>query len=66
MIDATIRGLAGTVLVYKIAGALAQEGAELDEVHSIAEWVASNVVTIGASLGHVHVSYSTLDVGIPN
>ncbi|KAG2011840.1 dihydroxyacetone kinase 1, variant 3 [Coprinopsis cinerea AmutBmut pab1-1] len=49
------RGLAGTVLVYKIAGALAQKGASLDEVHQLAEWVASNVVTIGASLGHVHV-----------
>ncbi|KAH6915961.1 dihydroxyacetone kinase 1 [Coprinopsis sp. MPI-PUGE-AT-0042] len=49
------RGLAGTVLVYKIAGALAEAGAQLDEVHGIAEWVANNVVTIGASLGHVHV-----------
>ena len=43
-------------MVYKIAGALAQEGAPLDDVHGVAEWVANNVVTIGASLGHVHVS----------
>lgn len=57
VLDATvIRGLAGTVLVYKIAGALAEAGAQLGEVHDIAEWVANNVVTIGASLGHVHVS----------
>jgi len=50
------RGLAGTVLVYKIAGALAYRGGSLSEVHQLAEWVSQNIVTIGASLGHVHVS----------
>ncbi|KAF9006083.1 Dak1 domain-containing protein [Cyathus striatus] len=49
------RGLAGTVLVYKIAGALAERGASLSDVHNVAEWVAGNLVTIGASLGHTHV-----------
>ncbi|KAI0644200.1 dihydroxyacetone kinase [Trametes meyenii] len=49
------RGLAGTVLVYKIAGALAKRGASLDEVYSTAEWVASNVGTIGVGLEHCHV-----------
>ncbi|RXW21663.1 hypothetical protein EST38_g4183 [Candolleomyces aberdarensis] len=49
------RGLAGTVLVYKIAGALAHRGASLDDVHNVAVWTSQNVATIGASLGHVHV-----------
>ncbi|TEB29146.1 dihydroxyacetone kinase 1 [Coprinellus micaceus] len=49
------RGLAGTVLVYKIAGALAARGASLDDVHRTAAWVSENVATVGASLGHVHV-----------
>lgn len=50
------RGLAGTVLVYKLAGALANRGASLDEVHSIAQWVASRLGTIGVGLEHCHVS----------
>ncbi|KAI0788772.1 dihydroxyacetone kinase [Abortiporus biennis] len=49
------RGLAGTVLVYKIAGALANRGASLEEVHSVAQWVASRVGTIGVGLEHCHV-----------
>ncbi|GBE86465.1 Dihydroxyacetone kinase 1 [Sparassis crispa] len=49
------RGLAGTVLVYKIAGALAKRGASLDEVYSVAQWVASRTGTIGVSLEHCHV-----------
>jgi len=49
------RGLAGTVLVYKIAGALARSGASLEQVYSIAQWVASRIGTIGVSLEHCHV-----------
>ncbi|EKM81723.1 hypothetical protein AGABI1DRAFT_90110 [Agaricus bisporus var. burnettii JB137-S8] len=49
------RGLAGTVLVYKIAGALAHRGGSLDEVYKIAEWTSQNIATVGTSLGHVHV-----------
>ncbi|KAG6908783.1 hypothetical protein DXG01_003312 [Tephrocybe rancida] len=49
------RGLAGTVLVYKIAGALANRGGSLDDVYNIAQWVASNVGTIGVGLDHCHV-----------
>ncbi|KAF9530487.1 dihydroxyacetone kinase [Crepidotus variabilis] len=49
------RGLAGTVLVYKVAGALAQSGASLNEVYEIATWVAGRLATIGVSLGHTHV-----------
>ncbi|CAL1715006.1 unnamed protein product [Somion occarium] len=49
------RGLAGTVLVYKIAGALAHRGASLEEVYDIAQWVASRIGTIGVGLEHCHV-----------
>ncbi|KAF8887292.1 dihydroxyacetone kinase 1 [Infundibulicybe gibba] len=49
------RGLAGTVLVYKIAGALAERGGSLDAVYNISQWVASNIVTIGVGLEHCHV-----------
>lgn len=51
-----IRGLAGTVLVYKIAGALAQRGGSLDDVYNIAQWVSSNIATVGVGLEHCHVS----------
>jgi dihydroxyacetone kinase len=49
------RGIAGTVLVQKIAGALAQSGAELDEVFEVTKLISENIVSIGASLAHVHV-----------
>ncbi|KAM0698247.1 hypothetical protein Q7P36_001712 [Cladosporium allicinum] len=49
------RGIAGTVLVQKIAGALAATGASLQEVHKVAKEVADNTVSIGSSLSHVHV-----------
>ncbi|KAI8292273.1 Dihydroxyacetone kinase 1 [Colletotrichum sp. SAR11_240] len=49
------RGLAGTVIVQKIASALAAQGHDLSEVHNIASQVAENLVTVGASLSHVHV-----------
>ncbi|KAI5235697.1 dihydroxyacetone kinase [Aureobasidium subglaciale] len=49
------RGIAGTVLVQKIAGALAATGASLKEVHHVAKLAADNIVSIGSSLSHVHV-----------
>ena len=49
------RGIAGTVLVQKIAGGLAATGASLKDVHSVAQLTADNVVSIGSSLSHVHV-----------
>lgn len=49
------RGVAGTVLVVKIAGALAKRGYKLDEVAKVARLVAGNLVSVGASLGRVHV-----------
>ncbi|KAG2129089.1 dihydroxyacetone kinase [Suillus bovinus] len=49
------RGLAGVCLVYKIAGALAQTGASVDEVYDIAQYVSSRLGTIGVGLDHCHV-----------
>ncbi|KFY79233.1 hypothetical protein V499_01737 [Pseudogymnoascus sp. VKM F-103] len=49
------RGIAGTVLVHKIACALAATGASLDAVSNVANLVSSNLVTVGASLAHVHL-----------
>jgi phosphoenolpyruvate---glycerone phosphotransferase subunit DhaK len=44
------RGIAGTILVEKIAGAIAEEGAELDEVKRVSEKVASNTRSMGVAL----------------
>lgn len=49
------RGIAGTVLVQKIAGALAAQGRSLKEVAGVARLTANNLVSVGASLEHVHV-----------
>ncbi|KAL0065157.1 hypothetical protein AAF712_007827 [Marasmius tenuissimus] len=49
------RGLAGTVLVYKLAGALAERGGSLDEVYNVAQWASSRLATIGVGLEHCHV-----------
>ncbi|MBB94362.1 MAG: dihydroxyacetone kinase [Rhodobacteraceae bacterium] len=44
------RGVAGTLFVHKIAGALADQGADLDTVAAAAERVIAGVVSIGMSL----------------
>ena len=44
------RGVAGTVLVHKCAGAAAEEGLELEEVKRIAQHAADHVRTIGFAL----------------
>ncbi len=44
------RGIAGTVLVHKIAGAKAETGAELEDVKKVAEKVISNVRSMGLAL----------------
>lgn len=44
------RGIAGTVLVHKIAGAAAAEGRSLDEVAAIARKTAQNLGTMGVAL----------------
>jgi len=49
------RGIAGTCLVLKIVGALAESGAALEDCARVARLVAGNVVSVGSSLSHVHV-----------
>lgn len=44
------RGVAGTLFVHKIAGALADQGADLETVTKAAAGVISHVVSIGMSL----------------
>ncbi|KAK1829684.1 Dak1 domain-containing protein [Podospora conica] len=57
------RGIAGTVLVHKISGALAAMGRPLEEVVRVARLVAGNLVSVGASLEHVHVPGRAVDLG---
>ena len=44
------RGVAGTVFVHKIAGALAESGASLEEVKAVAEKVIANVRTMSMAI----------------
>jgi len=44
------RGVAGTILVHKIAGAKAEQGASLDEVVTVANKVIANVRTMGMAI----------------
>lgn len=44
------RGLAGVVLVHKVAGAAAARGLSLHEVAGLAEFVTENLATIGVGL----------------
>ncbi|MEM9147965.1 MAG: dihydroxyacetone kinase subunit DhaK [Pseudomonadota bacterium] len=44
------RGVAGTLFVHKIAGALAEQGADLDTVAEAAERVVKGALSIGMSL----------------
>jgi dihydroxyacetone kinase len=50
------RGLAGTVLVHKILGSMVSTpDSTLKQIAETGRLVASSLVTVGASLGHVHV-----------
>ena len=44
------RGVAGTLFVHKIAGALAEQGADLDTIAETAQRVIDGVISIGMSL----------------
>jgi endonuclease IV len=57
-------GLAGTVLVYKIAAALARKGASLDKVEELANLISENIATIGIGLEHCHVSRTVMTTDI--
>lgn len=53
------RGLAGTVLVHKTAGAAASQGSSLDKVKQVASFVSEKIGTIGSGLGHCSLPGST-------
>lgn len=44
------RGVAGTALLYKILGAAAAQGSNLDEVHALGEKVLKSMFTFGVSM----------------
>lgn len=44
------RGVAGTVLVHKVAGAMAETGASLEEVKAVAQKAIDNVRTMGVAI----------------
>ena len=68
------RGVAGTVLVHKIAGALAETGADLETVRAMAEKVNANVRTMGMAINPstvpaagkpgFHLEENEMEVGI--
>ena len=49
------RGLSGTALVVKICGALAEQGAKLEDCAKVARLCVNHMVSLGASLSRVHV-----------
>jgi len=55
------RGIAGTVLVHKIAGAAAAQGKTLAEVARLAEAAASSIVSIGIATTHCNVPGNVSD-----
>lgn len=59
------RGVAGTLFVHKIAGALAEQGASLDDVTVAARDVVHGVVSIGMSLDTCTVPGSPKEARIP-
>jgi dihydroxyacetone kinase len=59
------RGVAGTLFVHKIAGALAENGASLEEVTQAARRVISNVASIGKSLDTCTIPGSPKEDRIP-
>ncbi|KAJ1965866.1 hypothetical protein IWQ62_002561 [Dispira parvispora] len=57
--DVGRRGLAGTILVHKVAGAAAALGESLDMVYQAAQMVAQNIATMGVSLSTCTVPGTT-------
>lgn len=49
------RGIGGGILVLKMCGALAELDGDLAEVYNLAKQASSSIVSVGASLEHVHV-----------
>ena len=59
------RGVAGTLFVHKIAGAMAEQGASLEEMTKVVDHVISSTLTIGMSLDTCTVPGSPKEDRIP-
>jgi len=59
------RGVAGTLFVHKIAGALAEQGASLTSVTQAAQQVISSAISIGMSLDTCTIPGSPKELRIP-
>lgn len=59
------RGLAGTLLIHKIAGYYSEQGATLTEVAQIARTAAGQLRTIGLALGAAQVPGKTAEASEP-
>jgi len=59
------RGVAGTLFVHKIAGAMSEAGAPLEKIAATARRIIDNTVSIGISLDTCTVPGSTKEVRIP-
>ncbi|CAI2172776.1 10526_t:CDS:10 [Funneliformis geosporum] len=60
------RGLAGTILVHKVAGAMAAKGASLEEVKNAALLVAENIGTIGVAFDRCTIPGTTQGSSLPD
>lgn len=60
------RGVAGTLFIHKVAGALAEAGGSLEDVSAAARHVNSRVVSMGTSLDTCTVPGSPKEDRIPN
>lgn len=57
------RGLAGTVLIQKIAGAMSELGKDLAEIHEFCSMVTENLYTIGFSFKSLQNSLKNIEIG---
>lgn len=60
------RGVAGTLFVHKITGAMAESGASLDDITTAAKRIIANVASIGKSLDTCTVPGSPKEDRIPS
>ncbi|GBF98253.1 3,4-dihydroxy-2-butanone kinase [Raphidocelis subcapitata] len=58
------RGIAGTMLVHKVAGAAAADGASLDEVADAVRRAAASVATLGVAVAHAGPTPHAIELGL--
>ena len=59
------RGLAGTLFIHKIAGAMAAKGASLAEIYQTVSGVCESIVSLGVSLSTCAIPGSAVEERIP-